>query len=97
MNTLPARVAAAGPEGATVDVAGGTQPVGAHAGEAGRSLVIGMRPEDLRIASPEATGIPATVRVVESLGHEVLVLCRVEGVDGDVVVDRKSTRLNSGH
>ncbi|HEY9556576.1 MAG TPA: ABC transporter ATP-binding protein, partial [Acidimicrobiales bacterium] len=28
MNTLPARVAAAGPEGATVDVAGGTQPVG---------------------------------------------------------------------
>src|SRR3546814_14846287 len=45
-----------------------------------------MRPEDLRIASPEATGIPATVRVVESLGHEVLVLCRVEGVDGDVVV-----------
>src|SRR3546814_3961205 len=36
MNTLPARVAAAGPEGATVDVAGGTQPVGAHASEAGR-------------------------------------------------------------
>ena len=49
--------------------------------------MLGMRPEHLHIGPPDGSlGIPATVRVVESLGHERLVLCRVAGADGDIVV-----------
>jgi ABC-type sugar transport system ATPase subunit len=83
MNTIPATVAT----GNSAEAAGGSVPVGAHAGAAGRPIVLGVRPEHLRLAPPDGPeGIPARVRVVESLGHEVLVLCRIEGVEGDLVV-----------
>jgi ABC-type sugar transport system ATPase subunit len=86
MNTLPATVTADG-SGAAAQVGGGTVPVGAHAGPAGRPVVVGVRPEHLHLAPFEGPdGVPARVRVVESLGHERLVLCRVDGVDGDIVV-----------
>jgi ABC-type sugar transport system ATPase subunit len=86
MNTLPATVTGEGSDLAA-EVAGGAVPLPPHAGAAGRAVVLGVRPEHLRLCSPDvAGGIPARVRVVESLGHERLVLCRVEGVDGDIVV-----------
>ena len=87
MNTLPATVATADGAGARAEVAGGSVPVGLHAGAPGRPIVLGVRPEHLHLGPPDGTGgVPARVRVVESLGHERLILCRVEGVEGDVVV-----------
>ncbi len=87
MNTLPATLSAANGSGARAEVAGGSVAIAGHGGDAGRSVVLGVRPEHLRLAAPGgADGVPARVRVVESLGHERLVLCRVDGVEGDVVV-----------
>ncbi|MDX6369653.1 MAG: multiple sugar transport system ATP-binding protein [Gaiellaceae bacterium] len=52
---------------------------------AGSDLMIGFRPEDLRIVNGDAGSnivrIPAEVDVVEYLGHEELVHARTEGVD----------------
>jgi len=48
-------------------------------------VVIGVRPEDLRFA--DAGGIPATVSVVESLGHERHVVCRL--TDQQLVIVRQ--------
>jgi multiple sugar transport system ATP-binding protein len=48
-------------------------------------VVIGVRPENLRFA--EGGGIPATVSVVESLGHERHVICRL--ADRQLVIVRQ--------
>jgi multiple sugar transport system ATP-binding protein len=48
-------------------------------------VVIGVRPEDLRF--DVATGIPATVSVVEVLGHERHVVCRL--ADQQLVIVRQ--------
>jgi multiple sugar transport system ATP-binding protein len=48
-------------------------------------VVIGVRPEDLRFDT--AGGIPATVSVVESLGHERHVVCRLD--DQQLVIARQ--------
>jgi len=50
----------------------------------GDGIVVGIRPEHLTIAAPSAgggagAGFDATVSVVESLGHERHVICRVRG------------------
>ena len=50
---------------------------------AGREVVLGVRPEDLRIDT--AGSVAATVRVVESLGHEYNVSCRLPGGEHAVV------------
>jgi multiple sugar transport system ATP-binding protein len=48
-------------------------------------IVVGVRPEDLRFGGEE--GIPATVSVVESLGHERHVVCRLD--DHQLVIVRQ--------
>jgi multiple sugar transport system ATP-binding protein len=48
-----------------------------------REVVLGVRPEHLRFAS---SGIPAEVTVVESLGHEQHVVCRL--TDGQMMIAR---------
>jgi multiple sugar transport system ATP-binding protein len=48
-------------------------------------VVIGVRPEDLRFETAE--GVPATVSVVESLGHERHVVCRL--ADQQLVIVRQ--------
>jgi multiple sugar transport system ATP-binding protein len=48
------------------------------------NVVIGVRPEHVRLA-PD--GIPATVTVVESLGHERHVVCRL--ADNELVIVRQ--------
>jgi multiple sugar transport system ATP-binding protein len=61
---------------ATVETAGGASlplPPGA-AGEDGREVVYGMRPEHLTLAEG---GVPATVTVVEPTGADTFVYCRV--------------------
>ncbi len=55
------------------------------AGQDGKALVVGVRAENLSDGSRPVRGenarIPATVEVVEPLGHEVLVYARVGGDD----------------
>jgi multiple sugar transport system ATP-binding protein len=46
-------------------------------------VVLGVRPEHLRV---DSIGIPATVTVVESLGHEQHVVCRLD--DGQMMIAR---------
>ena len=61
--------------------------------------MLGVRPEHVRLGAADgADGVPARVRVVESLGHERLVLCHVDGVSGDVVVrtDAAGARPDTG-
>ncbi len=48
-------------------------------------VVIGVRPEDLRFDAQE--GLPATVSVIESLGHERHVICRLD--DQQLVIVRQ--------
>jgi multiple sugar transport system ATP-binding protein len=86
MNTLSGTVH--GDAGTEIELAGGRLPVLPELAGAlrGRSTVTaGVRPEHLRFTGDGEPGIPAEVRVVESLGHEHLVLCRVEGVTGDLI------------
>ncbi len=78
MNTLTGTV---GVGGNAVEVEGGgrVQLAAAVAGlAAGTSVVVGMRPEHLRPAEG-ADGLCGTVRTVEWLGHEALVLVEVAG------------------
>ncbi len=88
MNVVAGRVVGADGD-RSVALPGGSVPLPprlAHAvAERGLTdVIVGVRPEHLGF-SPD-TGIAATVRVVESLGHERHVLCRVE--DGTTVTVR---------
>ena len=73
-------------------VAGGRIPLprrAARAVDGGRARprsCIGVRPEHLR--SAPTAGSPATVRVIESLGHERHVVCRLD--DGQLVIVRQA-------
>ncbi len=89
MNTLPATVEHLNGTAALRVGAGGRVALPEVLGNAaerghGADVVVGVRPEHLRPVPPSATvangdGIRATVRVVESLGHERHLLCEVEG------------------
>ncbi len=57
-------------------------------------IILGVRPEHLTLSSTGA--IPAVVAVVESLGHERQVVCRLETDGGDeLIVARQSSELPS--
>jgi len=85
MNLLPGEVVASSDGGPPVAaVPGGTVPVGAF--DPGQKVTIGIRPEQLVV---DASGtIQATVSLVESLGHERHLACRV--ADGSLVIVRQS-------
>jgi multiple sugar transport system ATP-binding protein len=90
MNTVDGRVARV--DGSLiVEIPGGRAPLMpqlARAVEATglENVVLGVRPEDLRLGD-EGGGITATVAVVESLGHECHVACRLP--DGQLVIVRQ--------
>ena len=81
MNTVPGRVVVdAG--GTSVDLGGQRIPAAPLATEPlvdGAPVVIGVRPEHL-VVDPEGP-VRASVRAVEWLGHERLVLCDIAGVE----------------
>jgi ABC-type sugar transport system ATPase subunit len=89
MNTIVGTVAdAAG--GAVVDVPGGRVPLPgaiARAVQAGNlhDVVLGVRPEHVSVSG--SGSIAATVSVVESLGHERHVICRLS--DGQLMIVRQ--------
>ena len=55
-----------------------------------RSVVVGVRPEHLRL-DQDGGGLPATVSVIETLGHERHVVCRLE--DGQMVIVRQAAHI----
>ena len=74
-----------------IDLPGGRVPVPSHLVAAVRAagitdVVVGARPEDLRFGS--ADGVRAEVVLVESLGHERHVACRL--ADGQLVIVRQA-------
>jgi multiple sugar transport system ATP-binding protein len=62
---------------------------GAVTSAGAEDVVVGVRPESLRFADPHdgGPGLPATVTVVESLGHERHVVCRLD--DDQLVIVRQ--------
>ena len=67
----------------------GTPPMNTFPGSAvgeSDSMIVGVRPEHL-LLDPSGAGIAATVAVVESLGHEHHVICRL--ATGDLVTVRQ--------
>jgi multiple sugar transport system ATP-binding protein len=59
------------------------------AGRPGSNIVMGFRPEHMRLAiegNASAITIPATVDVVEYLGNDELVHARIGGADGTEIV-----------
>ena len=81
------------PEGVAVEVPGGRIPLPAplaHAVNAGGlgAVVLGVRPEHLAIGDGP---IAATVSVIESLGHERHVVCRLD--DGQMVIARQPSSV----
>ena len=81
MNTLPGAV-----EGGTITVAGGNIPAPARSAALPKEVVVGVRPERLTVGSPDGPGFRVRLRVVESLGHEQLLVCDAE--DGTAIVAR---------
>ncbi len=84
MNLVPATLAV-GPDGPELAVAGGTigVPAPAVGGAAGTRFTVGIRPEDLRL--DPGGQMAATVTIVELLGAEAHVICRL-GDDTRLVV-----------
>ncbi len=69
----------------------GTPPMNTIPGElagAGPDIVIGVRPEHLHLGAVTGPGIDATVAVIESLGHERHVICRL--ADTTMVIVRQA-------
>jgi multiple sugar transport system ATP-binding protein len=93
MNTITGTIAHE-PEGAAVDVPGGRVPLPAPLAHAvtgdSRAVVLGVRPEHLAIGEGP---VAATVSVVESLGHERHVVCRLD--DGQLVTVRQPSSTTS--
>jgi ABC-type sugar transport system ATPase subunit len=85
MNLLPGEVVASSTGGRPVaSVSGGTVAVGAY--EPGLKVTVGIRPEQLAIV--EGGTLEATVSLIESLGHERHLACRLP--DGSLVIVRQS-------
>jgi multiple sugar transport system ATP-binding protein len=94
MNIIKARVVSEG-EGLAVSFPGARVPLPAPLARAVASrnldrLFVGVRPEHLLLATDGF--VPATVTVVESLGHERNIACRLD--DGTLVITRQDMDAN---
>jgi multiple sugar transport system ATP-binding protein len=101
MNTVTGRIVPAtgqAPDGLAAELPGGQVPLIPEVADAVRAanlseVIIGVRPEDLTFAGTiegegeAGRGVEATVTVVESLGHERHVVCRL--ADHQLVIVRQ--------
>ena len=92
MNTVPGRVVGADGDGLAVALPGRRRTAAGRAREPARrnadidDVVVGVRPEHLVLGARRR--VPATVvSVVESLGHERHIVCRLD--DGTMVITRQ--------
>ena len=88
MNTLPGRVV-----DGRVEVAGGSLPSPTSSGAVPEEVIVGIRPERLEVGADGDAGLTVKLRVVESLGHEQLLVCDAE--DGSAVVARLDPDLDA--
>ncbi len=80
MNFLPGKVTAAGVAvGADIHL---PLPAGSKT-EAGRDVIVGVRPEHLSVADD---GVPVEIVVVEPTGADTQIYCKLAGVDVNAVV-----------
>jgi ABC-type sugar transport system ATPase subunit len=99
MNTLPARLDP-GKDGpvvrwgeAVLALRGGAPVPGASLGDhLGRAVLLGLRPDALRVTVPGAAHLRARVQAVEALGHEQLVYLEDPDGDGEVLIARLDAR-----
>ncbi len=94
MNTVEGRLGRVGGD-VVVELPGGRAPLTPQLAQAVQgttldNVVVGVRPEDLRLG--RSGGVAATVVVVESLGHECHVACRL--VDGQLVIVRQRAQAD---
>jgi multiple sugar transport system ATP-binding protein len=76
-------------------IALGSRVGAAAAGHAGRPLVLGIRPQALRIAENGENGsLPARIDVTEPLGDQVDLFCTLDGL-GPILVRVPATRSYS--
>jgi ABC-type sugar transport system ATPase subunit len=79
MNMVPARI-----EGGRITLAASPQPRCIAAQEVplpDGPVILGIRPEDLRLAAPGEDGLDTQAELVEFLGHETLLHARLQGID----------------
>jgi ABC-type sugar transport system ATPase subunit len=96
MNTVPGRVVVEA-DATHVDLGGQRIPVAPLAAEPladGTEVVVGVRPEHL-VVDPDGP-VKATVRAVEWLGHERLVLCEIGGAEVTVRQASSDTPVTTG-
>lgn len=91
MNFLPALVSERSPQHLTVRLANGSSircDIDGSSTQAGQALTLGVRPEHLRVAAPDAAHnlIPAEVTFVEALGGSTVAYCALPGQDAPVTV-----------
>lgn len=91
MNTLSGTLVST-PDGTHVVVPGGVVPLPAALADAVRqrettAITLGVRPEHLALSSDGP--VEATVTLIESLGHERLIVCSV--ADGTLVIVRRDS------
>jgi multiple sugar transport system ATP-binding protein len=95
MNLIPGRIETTDGSARIVRLAGGSVPLAGLVNGPEPDIVLGVRPEGLRIA-PEGT-VAATVTIVELLGAEAHVICALEDQTRLVIrQDNKAVRPNQG-
>jgi len=77
MNLVPASTRGVN---ATADVGGGVTLAARHASLGERRVVLGLRPEHLRVQGAGSPGIPCSVKVVEFSGADTLLACEAGGM-----------------
>jgi multiple sugar transport system ATP-binding protein len=99
MNLLP--VIVSGGEGQTIevgsaDVATTSFKIGARAAGAPRDLVLGIRPQSLRVVEGDGAKLPAEVKLVEHLGNETVIKAQLAGGGAILIVAPGDAILRPG-
>ena len=85
MNFLPGRI---GPGGGSIELPGGTVLPSIHpVGAPGQPVTLGIRPEHLALDAPRpaSAALHVTAELVEALGADTLVHCRLGGSEATLL------------
>jgi multiple sugar transport system ATP-binding protein len=99
MNLLPVNVT--GGDGRMIEVGSGDVKAtrfqtSGETGRAPRDLILGIRPQSLRIVETGAAKIPATVKLVEHLGDQTVVSAKLASGEGVLVIVAGDAFLKPG-
>jgi multiple sugar transport system ATP-binding protein len=97
MNLVRGMRAPDGPAAFQAERPGFRLPLGTVALPVGQRVILGVRPEDLRLGAAGGSGVPTRVQEIEPLGNETLVTLDASGVpltariDGTATLERGAT------